>query len=504
MSCSDSGLDAGFPMKSDGINKDITTIQWIKFSELGPHVNEFWGKYKDGNVVYRLSAYADGMIRISSGYEGGFTNQEGDWFPTPVETDRWYFIASTYQYSDRSYRVQIYDYTAGDFLDDDLTGNFEYDVVVGDVGDGYFTLSYASEIFSFKGLMDACIVFNRVLSVQELEDIRLGMFGGGNAAFEVTVQVDDPAVAGTPDDTASLSITVTANELIAAPALAAIEADEMVSLNPAAFNDLGTVETYTAAIDWGDGIAPDAGIVNETTPGPPGFTSGTAGTVSGSNVYADNGIYTTTPTVIDDESISTSNTFNVTEIPSHILLYETFDDGDYDGWSLMDKGASVSQMAWSASTGVMVQSSNVYTFPTGTEIPKLGTYAFWEGGTDWSDYQTTVTIESGDDDAIGIMFRYQDENNYYRFSWDEQRNYRRLVKCVNGQFSLLAEDSVPYVTGQSYQLEVVAQGTTLQVSIDGNPVFSEDDNSLSSGTIALYCWANLGSYFDDIVVEGLS
>jgi len=42
------------------------------------------------------------------------------------------------------------------------------------------------------------------------------------------------------------------------------------------------------------------------------------------------------------------------------------------------------------------------------------------------------------------------------------------------------------------------------VSIDGSPVFSVNDSSLSSGTIALYSWGNTGSYFDDIVVEDLS
>jgi hypothetical protein len=98
------------------------------------------------------------------------------------------------------------------------------------------------------------------------------------------------------------------------------------------------------------------------------------------------------------------------------------------------------------------------------------------------------------------MFRYQDENNYYRFSWDQERGYRRLVKCVNGQFTLLAQDSVPYVTGQNYQVKILAQGSTLQVSIDGSPVFSVNDSSLSSGTIALYSWGNVGSYFDDIRV----
>jgi len=179
---------------------------------LGPVVNVLWAKYKDGNVVYRLSANADGRIQISSGYEGGFINQEGDFFSANVQENRWYFIASTYRYSDRSYRVRIYDYTADDFLADDLTGNFNHDINVGDPGDGFFILSYASPSLSFKGLMDACIVFSRALSVEELEDIRMGMFGEGqgNGTLEVTVEVDDPVIAGTPDDTDLLTISITA------------------------------------------------------------------------------------------------------------------------------------------------------------------------------------------------------------------------------------------------------------------------------------------------------
>jgi hypothetical protein len=96
------------------------------------------------------------------------------------------------------------------------------------------------------------------------------------------------------------------------------------------------------------------------------------------------------------------------------------------------------------------------------------------------------------------MFRYQDQNNYYRFIWDRQRNSRALEKCENGQFTILAEDFVPYVTGQNYQVKIAAQSSTLGVSIDGSPIFSVNDSSLSSGTIALYCWGNMGSYFDDI------
>jgi hypothetical protein len=158
-------------------------------------------------------------------------------------------------------------------------------------------------------------------------------------------------------------------------------------------------------------------------------------------------------------------------------------------------------MAWSAASDVMVQSSNVYSI--GDPLALLGTYAYWQNGTGWTDYTAAVTIKSTDNDALGIMFRYQDENNYYRFIWDRERSSRALVKCDNGQFTILAEDFVPYVTGKYYQVKIAAQGGSLQVSIDGSTVFTVVDSTFSYGTIALYSWGNAGSYFDDILVESM-
>lgn len=58
--------------------------------------------------------------------------------------------------------------------------------------------------------------------------------------------------------------------------------------------------------------------------------------------------------------------------------------------------------------------------------------------------------------------------------------------------------------GRTYEVEVLAEGTSLDVLIDGSLIFSITDTSFSSGTIALYCWANQDSVFDDVVVENLS
>ena len=43
-------------------------------------------------------------------------------------------------------------------------------------------------------------------------------FEGGNTTLDVTVEVDDPAVGGTPDDSEALSISVT--DVNAAPTVA--------------------------------------------------------------------------------------------------------------------------------------------------------------------------------------------------------------------------------------------------------------------------------------------
>jgi len=67
----------------------------------------------------------------------------------------------------------------------------------------------------------------------------------------------------------------------------------------AAFTDANTADTHTATIDWGDGSAPQA--------------AGTAaGAVSGTYVYADNGVYTATITVTDSVGNMDSDTLTVT------------------------------------------------------------------------------------------------------------------------------------------------------------------------------------------------
>ena len=181
---------------------------------------------------------------------------------------------------------------------------------------------------------------------------------------------------------------------------------------------------------------------------------------------------------------------------------EDFQDGSYDGWMIVDEATIAGPSVWSAATGQMVQTSNIFGGDA-LSLDMPGTYALYEDGLAWDDYILTLAISSDDDDAIGVMFRYQDGDNYYRFSWDRQRRYRRLVKKEDGAFTLLAEDDAAYVTGQTYDLEVVVCGPQLRVFVDDALIFWVSDDALRSGTIALYSWGNSGSHFDDVFVDGL-
>ena len=236
--------------------------------------------------------------------------------------------------------------------------------------------------------------------------------------------------------------------------------------------------------------------------GPAGMTVNSGGFVTWTPVAGQEGL---NGVVIEAQNAFGSDTqnflINVGVAPS-FLLSDNFNDSNFDGWTIVDEGTANAPSAWSAATGTLIQSSNILSFPSGAAVlPKPGTYAQSDAGAAWSDYVFSSTIRSNDNDVLGVMFRMQDSSNYYRFSWDQQRPGRRLVKQVGGGFTLLVEDAVPYVSGQLYNLEITVDGSTIEVQIDGMLILSAVDGDLASDTIALYSWGNQGSESDNILVE---
>ena len=188
-------------------------------------------------------------------------------------------------------------------------------------------------------------------------------------------------------------------------------------------------------------------------------------------------------------------------ITGNNLLADDFNDGDHVGWTMIDEGNDAGPSVWSVTNGELAQTSNIGF--TGGDNGRRGTYALYTRD-NWTDYRVALKIRSSDDDRLGVMFRVQDSNNFYRLAWDRGSPGRKLWKRETGVFTLLAADAVPYAINQTYSLEIIAQGNALKVNIDGKPVFSVTDPSFPMGTIALYSSHNQSSFFSDVLVEDLT
>jgi hypothetical protein len=172
--------------------------------------------------------------------------------------------------------------------------------------------------------------------------------------------------------------------------------------------------------------------------------------------------------------------------------------GTLANWTIVDEGTTDKPSHWQISNGVLYQTSNIYG-GNGTGLAMLGTYAL-TGQSSWSGYAVSVRLQSTDNDAIGVMFGYKDAKNYYRFSMDQQRSYRRLIKMVNGTPVLLAGDTVAFQQGRWYDVQARMAGGVVEIWLDGQLLFRVNDATFTAGKIALYSWCNVGAQFDDVVV----
>lgn len=213
-------------------------------------------------------------------------------------------------------------------------------------------------------------------------------------------------------------------------------------------------------------------------------------------------------TVSDGRGGSTGATVTVSELPvpperqpivTTVLFGDDFSAG-LSNWTILDFGPAEGPSNWSIVNEELVQSSNIR-----EDGKQKGTYAVYTAGSGatWTDYRVRAKLAGDDDDHIGIVFRYQDDRNHYRYISSRQGNYRRLEKLVNDEITILAEDAVPYPASEDWLVEIVVEGSQIEFRIDDQPVYTVTDASFSSGTIGLLAHAMQGAHFDDIRVTEL-
>jgi hypothetical protein len=185
------------------------------------------------------------------------------------------------------------------------------------------------------------------------------------------------------------------------------------------------------------------------------------------------------------------------------LLAMDFPGGSLGNWVAVDQGNLEAPSAWLPWNGGLGQFNNIYG-PGNVTVGRRGTFAYYSNtmAFAWSNYVFSTTLRSMDDDGIGVMFAYRNPQNYYKFDMDQQRNFRKLFRVLNGVETTLASQSAGYVTGANYRLTTQFATNGITISLNGQVLFggSIPDTTLPSGTIACYSWGNAGSFFSNITV----
>jgi hypothetical protein len=197
----DADLNSGFPLKSDDTKKDITVLFRMKLDSLPVYAGsrrDHFRKNCPNNQSIIIASYNNGsntVMRLQIGIDNAFNSEFANHL-SPLTIDRWYYVAVSYKFSDGAYRIRIYDATAGAILGVDLTGNFINGIVV---GSGALYCGY-----NMDGWQDEVVVFDRVLSTAEIDDI---------FAFNYSAELSEspsisPSISPSPSPSASHSASV--------------------------------------------------------------------------------------------------------------------------------------------------------------------------------------------------------------------------------------------------------------------------------------------------------
>ena len=184
------------------------------------------------------------------------------------------------------------------------------------------------------------------------------------------------------------------------------------------------------------------------------------------------------------------------------LVIDKFVEDTLNQFDVIDDAAVMggpSSWAHSANLGgSIVQTSDISGPPLNADPSKPGTYLVHKTSKEWPDLQDLVMIsrlQSGDEDAIGLVFRYQDPDNFYFFLMDRQRGYRRIGKKIAGVFQELDMPTIQFVTpgyelNRTYEVSIAAVGGAISVFLDGVHILTGIDSSLiKPGRIGLYAWS---------------
>lgn len=170
----DSSLDGGFPFKGGTTNRNMSICFRMNPAEAGSKymIQKFLSSQRSFVIWYDAS----NKLYINF-YDISNIERDTDLFDTGFTVDgaHWYHVAVTINGTTGAYRIRIHDYTGDAQLDSDKTGTLNGFVDPIQVSTADFVLG--SPGTNWEGNLDEVVIFNDILSVAEIDQIRDSTYG---------------------------------------------------------------------------------------------------------------------------------------------------------------------------------------------------------------------------------------------------------------------------------------------------------------------------------------
>ena len=130
----------------------------------------------------------------------------------------------------------------------------------------------------------------------------------------------------------------------------------------------------------------------------------------------------------------------------------------------------------------------------------MDTISFLDG-----EIQVQFKAISGEEDqGGGVMWRVQDENNYYIARFNPLEDNFRFYTVYNSVRTLLADSKITLSPEKWHTLKIVQNGNKIEGYLDGNKLFDHaDDLFTEAGGVGLWTKADAVTSFDDFTVRPL-
>src|SRR5262245_40842644 len=176
-----------------------------------------------------------------------------------------------------------------------------------------------------------------------------------------------------------------------------------------------------------------------------------------------------------------------------------------DGWKAAQTNKGANSSIWKVVADDTAPSKTGLVLAQTAESPGPVFNLCVAEGTRYKDVEISVAfkaIKGKKDQGGGIVWRYQDANNYYVARMNPLEDNYRVYKVVGGnRIQLGTKEELQVPVGEWHMLKVKMVGDHIECYLDGKKLLDVRDSAISqAGQVGLWSKADAQTYFDSFVV----